>query len=120
MSQRPDFLNGRGIGWAAPFASIVRQRKVYSPAGNPGRSAAQCAFASRIGHDFGLPAASKPIVSFGMVSPARFPPHFAGGVRIRASVHGAVVKYGSSAGQPLPSGDTHTCTLDNPETPTCA
>ena len=39
----PDFRNGRGIGWAWPFSSIVRQRKVYSPAGRPGSTAAQWA-----------------------------------------------------------------------------
>ena len=94
MSQRPDFLNGRGIGWACPLASMVRQRSVYAPAGSPGRSAAQCAFASRIGHTFGLPVASKPSVSFGIASPGRSPPHFFGTSRIVASVHGAVMKYG--------------------------
>ena len=67
-----------------------------------------------IGHVFGLPAASKPSVSFGIAPPGRSPPHFAGGGRMRASVHGAVVKYGSSACQPFPAGDTHTCTFDEP------
>ena len=98
----------------------MRQRSVYSPAGKPGRSAAQCAFASRIGHVFGLPAASKPSVSFGIASSGSLPPHFAGGGRMCASIHGAVVKYGSSVGQPLPSGVTQTCTFDKPEMPTCA
>ena len=28
ISDRPDLRNGRGIGWAWPFASIVRQRSV--------------------------------------------------------------------------------------------
>ena len=37
----PDLRNGRGIGWACPFSSIVRHRKVYSPAGRPGNRMAQ-------------------------------------------------------------------------------
>lgn len=37
----PDLRNGRGIGWACPFSSIVRERNVYSPAGSPGSNAAQ-------------------------------------------------------------------------------
>src|SRR5262249_15808585 len=37
----PDFWNGRGMGCAWPLPSIVRQRKVYSPAESPGNSAAQ-------------------------------------------------------------------------------
>ena len=41
ISQWPDFVNGRGKGWATPFSSVVRHRKVYSPAASPGSSAAQ-------------------------------------------------------------------------------
>src|SRR6478672_10964455 len=92
IAHRPDLANGRGIGWAWPFASIVRQRSVYSPGGSPGRRAAQWAFASRIGHDFGFPVPSKPWAPLGSESSGKSPPHFAGGGRIVASTHGAVVK----------------------------
>src|SRR5437868_1277197 len=115
MSHRPDFLNGRGIGWACPLASAVRQRRVYSPAGRPGKRAAQWAFASRIGHALGRPAPSKPGTPFGSAAPHAF-----GGGKISASDHGAFVKYGSSAGHASPAGCTHTCTFDSPETPTWA
>lgn len=54
MAQCPDLRNGRGIGWACPFSSIVRQRNVYSPGESPGSRAAQWTFAKRIGHVFGL------------------------------------------------------------------
>lgn len=40
----PDFWNGRGMGWAAPFVSIVRQRRVYRPAVMAGSSTVQWAF----------------------------------------------------------------------------
>jgi hypothetical protein len=36
-----DFLNGLGMGWAWPFSSIALVRKVYSPGGTAGASAAQ-------------------------------------------------------------------------------
>ncbi len=60
----PDFWNGRGIGCALPFASMVRQRNVYSPARSPGSSAAQWAFASRIGHVRGWLVASSKLKVF--------------------------------------------------------
>src|SRR5262249_52348774 len=47
-------------------------------------------------------------------------PHFFGGASTVASVHGAVVKYGSSSFQPFPAGLTHTCTFDKPAMPDCA
>src|SRR5262245_34893109 len=97
---------------------MVRQRRAYSPGARPGSSAAQWALASFIGQTFGLPDGSKPIVSFGMDPPGRLPPHFGGGGRMRASIQGAVEKYGSSADHPLPAGDTQTCTFESPETPT--
>ena len=41
MALWPDLANGRGNGWATPFSSMVRLRKVYSPAGSPGSNADQ-------------------------------------------------------------------------------
>ena len=41
ISQWPDLVNGRGKGWATPFSSMVRHRKVNSPAASPGSKAAQ-------------------------------------------------------------------------------
>ena len=56
MVQWPDLRNGLGMGWAWPLVSMLRQRKVYSPAGSPGSSAAQWAFVSRMGQVCGRPA----------------------------------------------------------------
>src|SRR5262249_13669169 len=92
ISARPDFRDGRGIGCAWPFASIVRHRSTYSPAVRPDKSVAQCALASRIGHVFGRPDLSKPMVLSGIASFGSLPPQFSGGPRIVASVHGAFVK----------------------------
>ena len=103
-SARPDLRNGRGIGWAIPFSSTVRERRTYSPAGSPGSSAAQWTLPSRIGQVRGLPSASKPIVSFGIASSARPPPQRRGGPSTSASVHGALAKYGSSAGHGFAGG----------------
>ena len=38
---RPDLRNGRGIGWALPLLSIVRQEMVYFPGARPFSSVAQ-------------------------------------------------------------------------------
>ena len=43
-----------------------------------------------------------------------------GGGSTSASVHGAVVKYGSSAGHGFSAGETQSWTLDSPDTPTWA
>src|SRR5438876_401217 len=51
MAALPDFWNGRGMGWAIPFSSMVRQRRVYSPADSPGNSVAQWIFVNRIGQN---------------------------------------------------------------------
>src|SRR5690242_5728138 len=95
----PDFWNGRGIGWALPFSSSVRQRNVYSPTASPGSSTAQCTFVSFIGHVRGLPVtSSKPIVPARILPSGRAPQRLGGG-RISASDQGAVMKYGSPAGR---------------------
>src|SRR2546421_9017414 len=76
MAACPDLRKGRGMGWAMPFSSTVRERNVYSPFGRPGNNAAQWIFASRIGQVRGRPAESKPTVPNGMDSSGRLPPHF--------------------------------------------
>ena len=69
MSQRPDFGKGRGIGWACPLPSMVRDRNVYSPAASPGSRAAQWALHSRKGQVSGRPVwGSKPCVFLGTPS----------------------------------------------------
>ena len=40
---RPDLRNGRGIGWALPLLSMVRQEMVYFPGAMPFSSVAQWA-----------------------------------------------------------------------------
>ena len=87
-----------GIGWALPFSSIVRDRKVYSPTGKPGSNTAQCTLLNRIGQVRGFPRESKPCVSSGIASPGKPPPQVFGGPRICASTHGAVLKERSCAG----------------------
>ena len=78
---------------------MVRLRKVYSPAGSPGSSAAQCIFPSRIGHPRGWPVAwSKPRVFAGIFPSGKTPQCF-GGPRICASIHGAFEKDRSSSGR---------------------
>src|SRR5262245_46898630 len=99
---------------------MVRERSVYSPAGRPGRSTAQCTLARRIGQFLGRPAASKPSVPAGILSPSIVPPQFAGGGRISASTQGALSKYLSSAGQSTLLDETQTCTFDRPDMPTWA
>src|SRR5262245_26622478 len=94
----PDLRKGRGIGWAIPFSSTVRERSVYSPAGRPGSNTAQWTFPRRIGQVRGRPAVSKPSVPAGMASFGSSPPHLVGGPRISASSHGALAKFLSSAG----------------------
>src|ERR1700721_2663379 len=103
MPLRPDFGKGRGIGWAMPLASIVRQRRSYLPAGTPDNSTAQWARAYRIGHFFGRPSAEKFITSAGSLPSLKEPPQppGGGGTRIWASFQSAVVKYGSPAGKAL-------------------
>src|SRR4051812_38266438 len=101
-----------------PFSSIVRQRRVYSPEGIPGRSAAQWILARRIGQVLGSPASLKPSVPAGILSSASLPPQCSGGERISASIHGAVAKYLSSAGHSALSGLIQTCTFVRPEMPT--
>src|SRR5262245_1387068 len=118
MAEWPDLRKGRGSGWEMPFSSMVRERSVYSPAGSPGKRAAQWTFARRIGQVLGRPAASKPSVPAGILLPSTWPPHCDGGGRISASIHGAVSKYLSSAGQSTLLGETQTCTFDRPEMPT--
>src|SRR5260221_346029 len=94
----PDFWNGRRMGWGTPFLAMVLQRKVYSPFWSPGRSAAQWIFARRIGQARGWPvASSKPNVPRGIFPSVTSPQCFGGG-RICASIHGALVKYGSPLG----------------------
>ena len=84
MSQCPDLRKGRGMGWPCPLLSMVRQQSVYWPAGRPGSRAAQWALHRRMGQLPGLLEAwSNPNVFFGIASPASFPPHFAGGGRMR-------------------------------------
>src|SRR5262249_55714034 len=121
IPHQPDLRNGRGIGWACPLASMVRQRRVYSPAGRPGSRADPWALASPLGQGRGRPVAgSKPITPGGSAPPGRSPPQRSGAGRTRASDQGAFVKYGSSAGQLAAAGWVQTCTFDKPDTPTWA
>jgi hypothetical protein len=111
--------NGRGSGWAAPRSSIVRLRKVYSPAGTPGRTAAQWALVSFIGQVLGTPAASKPCVGCG-ICPAGKAGQVRGGGSNSASTQGAVRKYGSFSGRGASFDSSATCTFARPEMPTWA
>src|SRR3954463_16143938 len=88
MAEWPEFLKGRGLGWAMFWSSMVRQRKVYSPAGIAGREAAQKLLVKRIGHDLGSPVrGSKPRVAAGIFPSGRWPQRVGlGGGRIWASI----------------------------------
>ena len=86
---------------------MLRQRKVYSPVGRPGSTAAQWAFVSRIGQLFGTPAPSKPCVPTGMMPSGRAL-HFVGAGSNSASTHGAVRKSGSASECGAACDSTHT------------
>jgi hypothetical protein len=89
----PDLGNGRGMGWAAPLASIVRHRRSYFPGRLAVISAAQWTIVLRIGHSYGLPVAESIWRgTFGSLPSGSPPPQCFGGGRISASFHSALVK----------------------------